>query len=219
MANKLIVVVGFLAICSIGCGSQSSNPSPNPSALAIVSTNPINGAVGVPLSECPTVDSSGNPVGFCGGTVSVTFNRPVEAVTANISLKVFGTSDLLGGSMECTTPAGGTKYELCGPGDATSATMLFVSQTSLMPGTLYQATLSPTVGYCCLTDSDGNALTGLPLVWVFTTTVNTSEIIDGPGRTLSRKQPSPSATYFASEFDFRFRNAVYRSRRTHGMKN
>jgi hypothetical protein len=175
MLNKLIVAVAFLAIFGIGCGSQSTNPTPgpnpNPGPLAIVSINPINGAVGVPLSECPTVDSSGNPVGYCGGTIRVTFNRAVEAGTVGISVKVFGASDLLAGTVECTTPAGGTKYGLCGAEINTSTTVLFVSHTDLMPGTLYQVTLSPSIGYCCLTDSQGNALTGLPFVWLLTTTV------------------------------------------------
>jgi hypothetical protein len=173
MLNKLIVAVGFLAIFGIGCGSQSGSQSTNsnPSPLAIVSIDPINGAVGVPLSECPTVDSSGNPVGYCGGTVRVIFNRPVETVTVGISVKVFGASDLLAGTVECVTPAGGTKYALCGVGVAASPTMLFVTHTNLMPGTLYQVTLSPSIGYPSLTDSNGNSLTGLPSVWLFTTTV------------------------------------------------
>ena len=175
MLNKLIVAVGFLAIFGIGCGSQSTNSppglNPNPGPLAIVSINPIDGAVGVPLSECPTVDSSGNPVGHCGGTVRVTFNRPVEAGSVGISIKVFGATNLTSGVVECTTPTGGTKYTLCGPGVHTTVTALFVSNTDLIPGTLYQVTLSPSIGYCCLTDSNGNALTGLPIVWLFTTTV------------------------------------------------
>ena len=183
VAIKLIIAVVILSLCTFGCGSQSTNSNPGP--LAVVSINPANGATGVPLSECPTVDSSGNPVGFCGGTVSVTFNRPVEAVTVNVSLKVMGAADLLGGSMECTTPGNGTKYELCGPGIATTATMLFVSSTNLTPGTVYQATLSPTIGDCCIADSNGNALSGLPVVWLFTTTVNASTLIHGTGGRLS----------------------------------
>jgi hypothetical protein len=175
MLNKLIVAVGFLAIFAIGCGSQSTNPTqgpnPNPGPLAIVSISPADGAVAVLRSECPTVDSSGNPVGFCGGTIRVTFNRPVETSTVGISVRVFGATDLLGGTVECVTPAGGTKFVLCGAGVNTSNTMLFVTSTDLKPGTLYQVTLSPSINSCCLTDSNGNALTGLPLVWLFTSAV------------------------------------------------
>jgi Bacterial Ig-like domain len=169
MQDKLIVAVGLLAIFGIGCGSQSTNSSPSP--LAIVSIDPINGAVGVPLSECPTVDSSGNPVGHCGGTVKVTLNRPVETVTVGVYIKVLGASDLVAGTVECVTPAGGTKYALCGVGVTASPFMLFVTNTNLMPGTLYQVTLSPSIGYSNLTDINGNSLTGLPIVWLFTTTV------------------------------------------------
>ena len=116
------------------------------------------------------MDSSGNPVGFCGGTIRVTFNRPVETSTVGISVRVFGTPDLLGGTVECTTPVG-TNLELCGAGVNTSTTMVFVTSTDLMPGTLYQVTFSPSIGSCCLTDSNGNALAGLPLVWLFTSAV------------------------------------------------
>jgi hypothetical protein len=175
MLSKLIVAVSLLAMLTIGCGSQSSNPNlgpnPNPGPLAIASISPVNGAVGVLRSECPTVDSSGNPVGFCGGTIRVTFNRPVETSTVGISVRVFGATDLLGGTVECATPAGGTKLELCGAGVNTSTTMLFVTSTDLKPGMLYQVTLSPSISSCCLTDSNGNALTGLPIVWLFTSAV------------------------------------------------
>jgi len=171
--------------------------------LAVVSINPANGTTGVPLSECPTIDSSGNPVGFCGGTISITFNRPVEAVTVNVSLKVMGTSSLLGGQMECTVPATAPKYELCGPGEATTTTMLFVSSTNLQPGTVYQATLSPTVGDCCIADSSGNALSGLPVVWLFTTTVNASKSIDGNGGRFSHAI-SQDANNYTGESDFGF---------------
>jgi hypothetical protein len=201
VATKVIITIVILSLCVVGCGSQSTNSSPGP--LAVVSTNPANGATGVPLSECPTVDSSGNPVGYCGGTISVTFNRPVEAVTVNVSLKVMGTSGLLSGQMECTVPASASKYELCGPGVATTITMLFVSSTNLQPGTVYQATLSPTVGDCCIADSNGKALSGLPLVWLFTTTVNASTLIDGTGGRLSHAI-FQEANNYAGEFDFGF---------------
>jgi hypothetical protein len=201
MANKLIVVASLLAICGIGCGSLSTNSSPSP--LAVVSTNPANGATGVPLSECPTIDSSGNPVGYCGGTIGVTFNRPVEAVTVNVSLKVMGTSSLLSGQMECTVPASASKYELCGPGVATTTTMLFVSSTNLQPGTVYQATISPTVGDCCIADSNGNVLSGLPVVWLYTTTVNASTLIDGTGGRLSHAI-FQEANNYTGKFDFGF---------------
>jgi hypothetical protein len=171
MLNKLTVAVCLLAICAIGCGSQSSNPTnPNPDPFAIVSISPANGATGVSRSECPTVDSSGRAVGFCGGTIKVTFNRPVETSTVGISVREFAATTILGGFVECVTPAG-TKFELCGPGVNTSTVMVFVTSTDLKPGTLYQVTLSPSVSSCCLTDSNGNALTGLPLVWLFTTTM------------------------------------------------
>ena len=201
MATKFVITIVIFSLYVVGCGSQSTNPSPG--SLAVVSITPANGATGVPLSECPTVDSSGNPVGYCGGTISVIFNRPVEAVTVSVSLKVMGTSGLLGGQMECTVPASAPKYELCGPGVATTTTMLFVSSTNLQPGTVYQASLSPTVGDCCIADSNGNALSGLPVVWLFTTTVNASRLIDGTGGRLSHAI-FQEATNYAGEFDFGF---------------
>jgi hypothetical protein len=198
MANNLIIDVVMISFGCAGCGSQAGNLNSGSTPLAIISVSPSNGAVGVPLTECPTVDSSGNPVGYCGGAVSVTFNKPIEYVTGNISLKVLGTSGLLSGQMECTTPTAGATYELCGPGVATTSTLLFVSATTLTPGTVYQATLSPTTGDCCIADSSGNSLAGLPYVWLFTTTLNAADRDDRTRGRLTAGGPP-----FESLFTFR----------------
>jgi len=131
MLNKLTVALCLLAICAIGCGSQSSNPTnPNPALLRLSQLVLQTVQQGVSRSECPTVDSSGRAVGYCGGTIKVTFNRPVETSTVGISVREFAATTILGRFVECVTPAG-TKFELCGPGVNTSNVMVFVTSTDL----------------------------------------------------------------------------------------
>jgi hypothetical protein len=121
-----------------GCGSgsyNSGNASGN-APLAVVSTDPSNGASNVPLSQCPTV------TGFCGGVFTVTFNKEVDMTTVN-----FQVSPNITGFLRC--PAAGPGISGCPggppgsgiPPNQSAVVMFLAFSSSFMADTTYHVTL------------------------------------------------------------------------------
>jgi hypothetical protein len=161
-----------ISLCCCGCGGGNSytSPTPNPSPvaapLAVTSAQPANGGTNAPLSECPTVTN------FCGGTVTVMFNRPIDVMQGIMKVQVAGSPLLLAGSIECP-PAVNVPVGTC-PNNQ-SPIIFFVSSTAFLPNTVYQVTLggTATVGSGQLpdviTDTNGVPFAGEPVIWTFTT--------------------------------------------------
>jgi hypothetical protein len=147
--------VCVLVLCCSGCGGSGLGPS---SPLAILSIDPDKGATNVPLSVCPT------PSGLCGGTITVIFSKPIEVTQGLFELRVNGSPSVIAGNVECPGASSGA-----GTCSSSSQTILFVTATTLLPDSTYQATLGGTNIPSIITDINGVPLAGQPIVWTFTT--------------------------------------------------
>jgi len=118
----------------------------------VVSTNPVNGAVGVPLDQI----------------VSVTFNEPMNPATITPSAFTLLSPGSPGGRMDGVSKSSATKISGTLTYNAANYTMTFTPGTKLAPNAVYTGTVATLVK-----DLKGNALQ-VDYVWTFSTSLSPS---------------------------------------------
>jgi hypothetical protein len=142
-------VAAFLVAAFLG-GCRDENMEVIGVCPIVVSTTPINSAVGVPLD----------------GTITVTFNAAMNPATITPdALSVLAPGETAGGRVRETQVSGTMTY------DAATFTMTFVPNTKLKPNETYTATVATSVK-----DPMGNALQ-TPYIWTFSTSTTVAPTV------------------------------------------
>jgi hypothetical protein len=158
-SNRLLAAIGltllvFLSACGSSGGSATDPQSCTtpgctvPQPLAIISTDPTNGATNVSLAQCPYTN------GPCRGIIAMTFNQSVNIDSMNFQVLPFTR-----GTLRCPDPQlPGIGTYGCRVTPPTtipsnqSVIVWFDSQGPFLPNTIYTATISS------VNSSDGKPL-------------------------------------------------------------
>ncbi len=146
--SRLFAFINFALLVTLSaCGSSGGSTTGPPSCttsgcpilepLAVISADPANRAVSVPLSQCPYAN------GPCRGIVAITFNQSVNIDSMNFQLLPFTR-----GTLRCPDPQlPGIGFTGCRVTPPTtipanqSVVVWFDSESPFLPNTAYTATI------------------------------------------------------------------------------